>query len=99
MATLEEMTTALRNAFERRNAGDASLKFNLKDDGFIYIRGKAVTNEDLPADCTITVSKSDLENILGGELDARECLVNGLMVIHGDVGVAMEMQAIIASAW
>jgi len=39
------------------------LKFDLKGEGFIYIDGGSVTNEDKPADLTLTLTIDDLKAI------------------------------------
>jgi len=44
------------------------LKFDLKGEGFIYIDGGSVTNEDKAADLTLTLTIDDLKAISPGKL-------------------------------
>ena len=57
MATLEELTDRIRRAAasEQRGLGN-TIKLDLKGEGFIHVDGAAVTNEDKPADLTVTVA-------------------------------------------
>ena len=61
MATLEEITNQFKTAVGSDSGLGKSVKFDLKPDGVIYINGGTVNNEDLPADCTISVAKDDFE--------------------------------------
>jgi putative sterol carrier protein len=69
MATLQEITERFKAAVGEDSGLGKSLKFDLKGDGVIHIDGGSVTNEDKPADCTITVSKDDLEALGERKLD------------------------------
>ena len=62
MATLEELTDRIRQAAASEAGADhpvlgKSIKLDLKGEGFIHVDGAAVTNEDRPADLTVTVEK------------------------------------------
>ena len=73
-----------------------TLKFDLKGDGFIHIDGGSVTNEDLPADCTIVVSKDDFEAMGEGKLDPTMAFMQGKIKVNGDMSVAMKLQPLMA---
>ena len=47
-----------------------TLKFNLKGDGFVYIDGGSVTNEDKPADLTVVLRIGNLEQMVEVQADA-----------------------------
>ena len=49
-----------------------SLKFDLKGDGVIHIDGGEVTNEDKPADLTMTISRDNLTALGAGKLDRHD---------------------------
>ena len=66
MATLQEITTQLRGAVGEDSGLGKSLKFDFNGAGVIHIDGGAVTNDDLPADCTIQVSQADFEDLARG---------------------------------
>ena len=92
MATLQETTDRIRTAVGDDSGLGKTLKFNLKGDGFIFINGGSVTNEDSPADLTITISSADLEAMGAGKLDAMTAVMTGRMQLS-DMGVAMGLQS------
>jgi putative sterol carrier protein len=91
MATLEEITDRLRRAAASGEAVGKSIKLDLKGDGFIHIDGGAVTNEDLPADLVVTVSRRDLEALGRRELDPMRAIMTGRMKLS-DMALAMKLQ-------
>ena len=91
MATLQETTDRMRTAVGSDSGLGKTLKFNLKGDGFIFIDGGTVTNDDSPADLTMTISSDDLEALGAGKLDAMTAVMTGKLQIS-DMGVAMGLQ-------
>ncbi len=91
MATLEELTERVRAAV----GGDAGLgksfKLDLRGEGFIHIDGGAVTNEDRPADLTVSVSKADLVALGKRELDPMTAVIRGRLKMS-DMSLAMSLQ-------
>src|ERR1700723_478740 len=75
MATLQEVTDRITTAVGADSGLGKTLKFNLKGDGFIFIDGGSVTNDDSPADLTITISSADLEAMGAGKLDAMTAVM------------------------
>jgi putative sterol carrier protein len=98
MATLQEITDRFKAAVGDDSGLGKSLKFDLKGDGFIYINGGTVNNEDLPADCTIVVSKDDFEAMGDGKLDPTMAFMQGKIKVNGDMSVAMKLQPLMAKA-
>ena len=98
MATLQEITDRFKTAVGDDSGLGKSLKFDLKGDGFIYIHGGTVNNEDLPADCTIVVSKDDFEAMGEGKLDPTMAFMQGKIKVNGDMSVAMKLQPLMAKA-
>ncbi len=96
MATLQEITDRFKTAVGEDSGLGKSLKFDLKGDGFIYINGGTVNNEDLPADCTIVVSKDDFEAMGDGKLDPTMAFMQGKIKVNGDMSVAMKLQPLMA---
>jgi putative sterol carrier protein len=96
MATLQEITDRFRGAVGADSGLGKTLKFDLKGDGFIHIDGGSVTNEDLPADCTIVVSKDDFEAMGEGKLDPTMAFMQGKIKVNGDMSVAMKLQPLMA---
>jgi putative sterol carrier protein len=91
MATLEEITDRFRRAVGADSGLGRSVKFDLMGEGFIVIDGGQVTNEDRPADLTMTVSKADLEALGSGQLDPMSAVMSGRLKLS-DMGLAMQLQ-------
>jgi putative sterol carrier protein len=89
--TIEEMTTQIRSAVGADSGLGKSLKFDLKGDGFIHIDGGEVSNEDKPADLTMTIAKDDLIAMGEGKLDATMAFMSGKLKLS-DMGLAMSLQ-------
>jgi len=98
MATLEEITERIKLAAGADAGLGASLRFDFKGAGVIRIDGGSVTNEDMPADCTITVSKDNFEKLAKGELDPMKAFMTGKLKVNGDMSVAMKLQPLLARA-
>ena len=92
MATLQEVTDRIKTAVGADSGLGKSLKFNLKGDGFIFINGGEVSNEDTPADLTLTISSADLEALGAGKLDAMTAVMTGKLQLS-DMGLAMSLQS------
>jgi putative sterol carrier protein len=92
MATLQDITDRMKAAVGADSGLGKTLKFNLKSDGVIYIDGGSVTNEDRPADLTITISLNDLVAMGEGKLDAMSAVMGGKMQLS-DMGLAMSLQS------
>jgi len=91
MATLQDITDRMKAAVGADSGLGKTLKFNLKSDGVVYIDGGSVTNEDKPADLTITISLDDLVAMGEGKLDAMSAVMGGKMQLS-DMGLAMGLQ-------
>jgi putative sterol carrier protein len=81
MPNLDEFTTKMRAAVGDDAGLGKTLKYDLKGDGFVYIDGGTVTNDDKPADLTLTISMDDLAALYSGKLKMS------------DMGVAMQLQS------
>ena len=95
MATLEEITGNMREAVAGGGL-DQSVKFDLGPDGVILMDGTNVSNDNGPADCTLTLSKADFEAMGRKELDPTMAFMSGRLKIAGDMGVAMKLQPILS---
>ncbi|RRN62739.1 SCP2 sterol-binding domain-containing protein [Caulobacter sp. 602-1] len=91
MATLQEITDRIKGAVGDDSGLGKSLKFDLKDAGVIHIDGGSVTNEDKPADLTMTLSLDDLLAIGAGSLDPTMAVMTGKLKLS-DMGTAMALQ-------
>ena len=91
MATLSEVTERFRTAVGTDSGLGKTLKFNLKGDGFVFIDGGTVSNDDKPADLTLTISLDDLVSMGEGKLDAMGAVMSGRLQLS-DMGLAMGLQ-------
>ena len=89
--TLDEMTDRIRGAMDPDPGIGKTIKFDLKGDGIIHIDGPNVTNEDKPADLTMTIAKDDLIAMGEGKLDATMAFMSGKLKLS-DMGLAMSLQ-------
>jgi putative sterol carrier protein len=92
MATLQELTDRVRTAVGADSGLGKTLKFNLKGEGFVFIDGGTVSNEDKPADLTMTISLNDLVAMGEGKLDAMTAVMTGKLQLS-DMGLAMSLQS------
>jgi putative sterol carrier protein len=91
MSRLDELTERMKTAVGTDAGLGKTLKFNLKGDGFVYIDGGTVSNEDKPADLTLTISMDDLIALGEGKLDPMSAVMSGALQLS-DMGVAMGLQ-------
>ncbi len=88
---LEELTERMKTAVGTDSGLGKTLKFNLKGEGVVYIDGGTVTNEDKPADLTLTISMDDLIALGEGKLDPMTAVMTGKLQLS-DMGLAMGLQ-------
>ena len=91
MSRLDELTERMKTAVGTDSGLGKTLKFNLKGEGFIYIDGGSVTNDDKPADLTLTITLDDLIELGEGKLDPMTAVMTGRLGLS-DMGVAMGLQ-------
>jgi putative sterol carrier protein len=91
MSRLDELTDRMKKAVGTDSGLGKTLKFNLKGEGFVYIDGGAVSNEDKPADLTLTITMDDLISLGEGKLDPMTAVMTGKLQLS-DMGVAMGLQ-------
>jgi putative sterol carrier protein len=87
MSRLDALTARIKAAVGADSGLGKTLKFDLKGDGFVYIEGGSVTNEDKPADLTLTVTIDDLKAIGQGKLSPTTAVMTGRLGLS-DMGVA-----------
>ena len=79
MRTLQDITAQIRAAVGNDAGLGKSLKLNLKEDGVVFIDGGTVTNEDKPADLTLTLSLQNLVAMGAGRLQPAFAIIVGKM--------------------
>ena len=97
--SLEELTSKIRDKMGQNSGLDSTLKFDLGDDGVIFLDGKSspnsATNDDNEAECTVGVALDDLKAMISGDLDPMAAFSLGKLRIEGDMGVAMKLGSIV----
>ena len=74
------------------------VKFDFGDIGKIFLDGNAgqVSTEDAAADTTIKVKLEDFVAMAQGQLDPTAAFMQGKLRVEGDMGVAMQLQGVMA---
>jgi putative sterol carrier protein len=96
---IQQCTEALRAKVGDSSGLGAVLKFDCGADGIVVIDGKAtpntVSNEDREADCTVSITRENLEALLTGGLDPITGFMTGKFTVAGDMSVAMKLQRVV----
>jgi putative sterol carrier protein len=74
------------------------VKFDFGDAGKIYLDGigNKVSTDDAAADTTIKVKLEDFVDMAQGRLDPTAAFMQGKLRVEGDMGVAMQLQSVMA---
>ena len=97
--TLEELTSKASKALESGADFDRRLKLDFGEDGLVFVDGasRRVSNEDAPADATLSMSYDDFKLIASGRLDPMKAYFQQKLKISGDMGVVMRIQSLLKS--
>lgn len=71
----------------------ATVKFDCGEDGVIFVDGNtgSVTADNKDADCTITLDKDVLEDLISGDQDPTAAFMMGKLKVDGDMSIAMKL--------
>lgn len=94
MADLAEVTSTM--AANQAYVPGRRIKFDFGADGVILLDGAAetVTNENAEAETTITMSFANFKKLAKGELNPTMAFMTGKVQVAGDMGLAMQLQAV-----
>jgi putative sterol carrier protein len=96
---LQTATDLLRGKVGTDAGLGAVLKFDCGADGVAVIDGKAVPNtvgnDDVPADCTVSLTLDTLGELLSGSLNPMNGFMMGKFKVSGDMSVAMKLQRVV----
>jgi len=95
MADLAQVTEHIRSAVGDNSGLGKTVKLDLGDAGKIFIDGasvpNAVSNEDKPADATVSMSWDDFMALSDGQLDPMMAFMQGKLKIAGDMMIAQKL--------
>ncbi|WP_312596499.1 SCP2 sterol-binding domain-containing protein [Brevundimonas sp.] len=99
MSDIATATDKIRAAVGENSGLGKTVKLDLGDAGKIYIDGAStpntVTNEDKPADATVTMSWDDFVALAEGRLDGMMAFMQGKLKIAGDMMIAQKLPALL----
>lgn len=100
--TFAEINEKMQSQIHRAPVLGKTLKLILGDEEIIHVDLTAspavVTNEDKDADCTIITTIDTLEGLRSGNVNPMMAVMTGKIKIKGDMGVAMQLQSLLAGA-
>lgn len=67
------------------------LKFDCGEDGVIVIDNQTVSTTDREADCTLCLSRKNLEKLLRGKLNPAMAVMSGKVKIDGEMALALQL--------
>ncbi len=97
--SLDSITEDLRTRVGDDSGLGATVKFDLGEDGVIFLDGSSspntVSNDNTDADCTIIIAVEDFETLLAGDLDPTTAFMMGKLKVEGDMGIAMKLSSVL----
>ena len=98
MDTLKEITDYITERAKKEDTLNGRLKF-IFPEGILHIDGSGitnvVTNNDLPADCTLRMKMKTFNRIHDGKTDAIAAFLFGKIKLKGDSMLALKIKSLI----
>jgi putative sterol carrier protein len=92
------ITDAMRQKMGDDSGLNAILKFDCGEDGVVVLDGRSspnrVVNDDIDADCTIKISRTNLVALMTGQMDPTMGFMTGKFKVSGDMTVALKLQKV-----
>lgn len=96
---LQACASKIREKLGQDSSLDAILKFDCGDEGVIVVdavvRPHVVDHVDREANCTVSLSLTDLGKLLNGELNPVMGFMSGQLKLAGDMSIAMRLQKVV----
>ena len=97
--SLESLTEKIRKKLILAPHIKAKVKFDLGDDGIIFIDNTqsppVITHADDEADTTLACSAATFDGILDGTQDPNIAFMTGKLKIRGSMGIAMKLNSVL----
>jgi putative sterol carrier protein len=95
---LPAITDAMRQKMGDDSGMNAILKFDCGEDGVVVLDGRSspnrVVNDNIDADCTIRISRTNLVALMTGQMDPTMGFMTGKFKVSGDMTVALKLQKV-----
>ncbi len=95
--TLDDLTQKIKQKMNLAADLKARVKFNLGDDGVIYVdttqNPPEISHEDKEADVELIAALDTVEAILKGAQDPNIAFMMGKLKVKGSMGLAMKLNA------
>lgn len=85
-AIVEKIRTRLQGS-----GFDRSVRFDLGGGESIFIDGDTVSASEGEAECVISISAENLQQMMSGDLDPMAAFMSGKLKVHGDMSAAMAL--------
>ncbi|MCC3861434.1 SCP2 sterol-binding domain-containing protein [Pseudemcibacter aquimaris] len=96
--SLEQHTNMIKEKTDKADSLNKKVKFILTDEGVIHVDATnnpaIVTNDDLDADVTFTLTMDNFEGLIDGSLNPQMAFMMGKLKIDGDMGLALKLAEI-----
>lgn len=94
--SIQEIAETMNTKMAGSTELGATVKFDCGDDGVIFIDGNAgtITTDNNDADCTVTLDKDVLEDLISGDQDPTAAFMMGKLKVDGDMGIAMKLSSL-----
>ncbi|MFY8083749.1 MAG: SCP2 sterol-binding domain-containing protein [Rubrivivax sp.] len=96
---LPAITDAMRQKMGDDSGLNAILKFDCGQDGVVVLDGRSspnrVVNDNIDADCTIKISRTNLVALMTGQMDPTMGFMTGKFKVSGDMTVALKLQKVL----
>lgn len=94
--SLEDITQKVETLSQEHGGKiGTTIKFAFEDGNVILLDDSTspatVSNEDIPAQCTVKISTENFIKLLEGEMNAMGAYMMGRLKIDGDMAVAMKL--------
>ena len=96
---MPSITQAMRDKMGEDSGLNAILKFDCGEDGVVVLDGRSspnrVLNDNIDADCTIKISRTNLVALMTGQMDPTMGFMTGKFKVSGDMTVAVKLQRVL----